>query len=105
MNYKLLFISNAYFQLSVAERFPELSFKCCFGVLKTYKHHHETLFIFTRFASCLDLGVFMSYLRYLFLHFHLHYDLLYNLMNTDTLVLFLIFKNISYYLPFTWTFK
>ena len=37
----------------------------------TYKHHHtETLFIFTILYPCLDIGLFMSYICYIFF-FHM----------------------------------
>ena len=52
--------------------FPWMSFKCCLGVAWYiwYKHHHtETLFIFTIFGPCLDLGGFMLYLCNLFFIF------------------------------------
>ena len=46
----------------------------------------------------------MSYLCDLFFHFHLHfhYDYAYNIMNTDTLILLLIFQNMSYFWTMKW---
>ena len=78
------FLSNAFFQLSlnVAELFHE------------YKHHHsETFFILTIFLSMSRPGsnyvVSMSSIFHFFHHFH--NDWLYNLMNTNALILLLIF--------------
>ena len=70
-------------------------------LLNTYKHHHtETLlFIFTIFVSMYrSRSIYVIPVLCIFhFHLHLHYDLLYNFMNTDTLVFFLILQNVSYY--------
>ena len=47
-------------------------------------------------CPCLDLGLFMSYLCDLFFIFIFIFIMI-NRMNTDTLVLLLIFQNMSYY--------
>ena len=55
------FISNTFFQLSVSVGylFHEWSFKCCLGVA------WFIIYICVIFVSCLDLGLFMSYLCFL----------------------------------------
>ena len=63
------------------------------------RHHTETLFMFTIFVSMFrSMSISVVFMQCVF-HFRLqlHYDQLYNLMNTDTLVLLLIFSNLSYW--------
>ena len=72
------FISDAFFRLSVsvAYLFHELSFKCCLGVANIYKHHNDTLFIFTIFVFMSrprSIYVVSMWSIFLFL-LHFHYD-------------------------------
>ena len=69
-------------------------------LLNTYNHHHtRTLFIFTIFVSMSRPRSVCVVSMWSFFHFHLHfhYGWSCNLINTDTLVFLLIFKNIPYY--------
>ena len=95
--YKQRFFSNQP-QCCLAISWTELQMllSCCLIHISIIIVRH---FLFTVFVFMTSpRSIYIVSMRCIFhFHLHFHYDLLYNLMNTDTLVLLLIFKNMSYY--------
>ena len=78
----------------------QMLLRCCLihKSIITLKHFLYLLYL----RPCLDLGLFLLYLCDLIFIFILIFVMI-NRMNTDTLVLLLIFQNMSYYLwMITW---
>ena len=93
------FIRNTFFfSLSVAQLFNELSLNCCLSIAYyTEALSYRDMLYFVYLSLYARLRLFMSYLCDLLFHYHFlfHYNLSYNLIDTEKLVFWICLSKVQ----------